>query len=143
MDDVLDESVSEEDLRVGTTVNCQFDNMLTTFEKIFWQKFERRYHDSLAQGTVTHGTQFEYAWCLIRSKYQTDIKRGIFLLEDLSKGGNDAGRRDCIYYLAIGNAKIKVINVYITSFTGTWNKCFSLICRNTARPWVTPRFCSK
>ncbi|KAK4011138.1 mitochondrial fission 1 protein [Daphnia magna] len=85
MEDVLDESVSEEDLR----------------------KFERRYHDSLAQGTVTHVIQFEYAWCLIRSKYPTDVKRGIFLLEDLSKGENESGKRDCIYYLAIGNAKIK------------------------------------
>jgi len=85
MEDVLDETVAEEDLK----------------------KFERRYHDSLAQGTVTHTTQFEYAWCLIRSKYPTDVKRGIFLLEDLSKSGSESGRRDCIYYLAIGNAKIK------------------------------------
>jgi len=85
MEDVLDETVAEEDLK----------------------KFERRYHDSLSQGTVTHTTQFEYAWCLIRSKYPTDVKRGIFLLEDLSKSGNESGRRDCIYYLAIGNAKIK------------------------------------
>ncbi|EFX66777.1 hypothetical protein DAPPUDRAFT_302435 [Daphnia pulex] len=85
MEDVLDESISEEDLR----------------------KFERRYHDSLTQGTVTQDIQFNYSWALIRSKYQTDIKRGIFLLEDLSKGGNEEGRRDYIYYLAIGNAKIK------------------------------------
>merc|ERR1712105_190788 len=85
MEDVLDETVAEEDLK----------------------KFERRYHDSLAQGTVTHTVQFEYAWCLIRSKFPTDVKRGIFLLEDLSKSGNESGRRDCIYYLAIGNAKIK------------------------------------
>jgi hypothetical protein len=35
MDDVLDESVSEEDLRVGTTVNCQFDNVLMKFGKSF------------------------------------------------------------------------------------------------------------
>ena len=72
------------------------------------QKFERRYHDALAQGSVTHVVQFEYAWCLIRSKYQTDVKRGIFLLEDLSKNGTESAKRDCIYYLAIGNAKVKV-----------------------------------
>jgi fission 1 protein len=64
----------------------------------------------LTQGTVTQDIQFNYSWALIRSKYQADIKRGIFLLEDLSKGGNDEGRRDYIYYLAIANAKIKVIN---------------------------------
>ena len=73
-----------------------------------FQKFERSYHDSLTKGTVTHTVQFEYAWCLIRSKFGTDVKRGIYLLEDLSKSGNESGRRDCIYYLAIGNAKIKV-----------------------------------
>merc|ERR1712063_56971 len=85
MEDFLDESVSEEDLR----------------------KFERRYHDNLAKGTVTNPIQFEYAWCLIRSRYPTDIKRGIFLLEDLLKGGSESSRRDCLYYLAIGNSKIK------------------------------------
>ena len=81
MEDFLDESVSEEDLR----------------------KFERRYHDALAKGTVTNTIQFEYAWCLIRSKYPTDIKRGIFLLEDLLKSGSESARRDCLYYLAIGH----------------------------------------
>ena len=30
---------------------------------------------------MTNPIQFEYAWCLIRSRYPTDIKRGIFLLE--------------------------------------------------------------
>lgn len=34
-------------------------------------------------------------------------------MEDLSKGGNDEGRRDYIYYLAIANAKIKVIKMII------------------------------
>jgi hypothetical protein len=77
----------------------------TFFER---QKFERRYHDALAKGTVTNTIQFEYAWCLIRSKYPTDIKRGIFLLEDLLKSGSESARRDCLYYLAIGNSKVKV-----------------------------------
>jgi len=100
MEDFLDESVSEEDLRQSDffCISCGL------------QKFERRYHDNLAKGTVTNPIQFEYAWCLIRSRYPTDIKRGIFLLEDLLKGGSESSRRDCLYYLAIGNSKIKVSN---------------------------------
>lgn len=57
---------------------------------------------------MTDSIQFEYAWCLVRSKYPTDIKKGIFLLEDLLKSGSESGHRDCLYYLSIGNAKIKV-----------------------------------
>lgn len=30
---------------------------------------------------MSKGTQFEYAWCLVRSKYNDDIRKGIALLE--------------------------------------------------------------
>jgi hypothetical protein len=58
---------------------------------------------------VTTEAQFNYAWCLVRSKYPADIRKGILLLEDLFKD-NLAGeaKRDYLYYLAIGNARIKV-----------------------------------
>nr|QBH73482.1 hypothetical protein [Brunneria borealis] len=85
MEDVLDEVVSSVDLR----------------------KFERVYHDQLHQGNVTPKAQFEYAWCLVRSRYAADIRKGIILLEDLFQKGNDEGKRDYLYYLAIGNARIK------------------------------------
>lgn len=44
----------------------------------------------------------------MRSKYSADIRKGILLLEDLygKQTGNE--RRDCLYYLAIGNARLKV-----------------------------------
>ena len=118
MEDFLDESVSEEDLRVifvHRMLNTIYLSLNLCSYSIFMlillfvrQKFERRYHDALAKGTVTNTIQFEYAWCLIRSKYPTDIKRGIFLLEDLLKSGSESARRDCLYYLAIGNSKVKV-----------------------------------
>lgn len=121
MEDVLDETVAEEDLRVRAIRRVltikSFVNV-SNFGRLMRQKFERRYHDALAQGTVTHTIQFEYAWCLIRSKYPTDVKRGIFLLEDLSKNGTDNGKRDCIYYLAIGNAKLKVPTMTLPSLNG-------------------------
>lgn len=30
---------------------------------------------------MSKSTQFEYAWCLVRSKYNDDIRKGIVLLE--------------------------------------------------------------
>lgn len=67
---------------------------------------------------MTPTAQFEYAWCLVRSKYPADIKKGIILLEELYKS-HEEGQRDYLYYLAIGNARLKDYGValkYITSF---------------------------
>ncbi|CAG2053909.1 unnamed protein product [Timema podura] len=85
MEDVLDEVVSVDDLK----------------------KFELIYHEQLRAGNVSPKAQFEYAWCLVRSKYSGDIRKGIILLEDLFQTGNVEGKRDYLYYLAIGNARIK------------------------------------
>jgi fission 1 protein len=73
-----------------------------------FQKYERVYHEQLQKGPVTQKAQFEYAWCLVRSKYPADIRKGIILLEELYQNGNAEGRRDYLYYLAIANARIKV-----------------------------------
>lgn len=67
---------------------------------------------------VTPKAQFEYAWCLVRSKYSTDIRKGIILLEELYKN-HEAGQRDYLYYLAIGNARLKEYSKamgYVRSF---------------------------
>lgn len=48
---------------------------------VFEQKFEKKYNNELVKGAVSKETRFEYAWCLIRSKYTEDIKKGIVLLE--------------------------------------------------------------
>uniref|UniRef100_A0A0K2TRV1 Fission 1 (Mitochondrial outer membrane) homolog (S. cerevisiae) [Jaculus jaculus] n=1 Tax=Lepeophtheirus salmonis TaxID=72036 RepID=A0A0K2TRV1_LEPSM len=50
------------------------------------KKFETRYHEEQAAlGTPKISTQFDYAWCLVKSKYPADIRRGIFILEQLYK----------------------------------------------------------
>ena len=73
------------------------------------QKFECAYNEELKSNRrVSHKIQFEYAWCLVRSKYTADIQKGIILLEDLFNNHGDSEKRDCLYYLAIGNARIKV-----------------------------------
>ncbi|XP_057667500.1 mitochondrial fission 1 protein [Diorhabda carinulata] len=84
MADVLTETVSPEDLK----------------------KFEKIYHEQLYKNDVTPRAQFEYAWCLVRSKYSADIQKGIMLLEELYKT-NEEGHRDYLYYLAIGSARLK------------------------------------
>lgn len=85
MEDVLEEIVSSDDLK----------------------KFESAYYEQLRTSTVESKVQFEYAWCLVRSKYAVDVKKGIMLLEDLYNNSDVNNRRDCLYYLAIGNARIK------------------------------------
>nr|XP_012219919.1 PREDICTED: mitochondrial fission 1 protein [Linepithema humile] len=85
MEDVLNDIVSAEDLK----------------------KFEGIYNQELRSSNgVSFTTQFEYAWCLVRSKYSADIRKGILLLQDLYTK-HDRDKRDCLYYLAVGNARIK------------------------------------
>ena len=85
MEHILEETVSSEDLK----------------------KFEQKYHEELQHGKVSATSQFEYAWCLVRSKYPADIRKGIILLEDLFQNRDETNKRDYLYYLAIGNTKLK------------------------------------
>ncbi|KAF4523104.1 hypothetical protein B566_EDAN003118 [Ephemera danica] len=71
------------------------------------RKFEEEYHRQLGQSNVSLQTQFEYAWCLVRSTYYGDIRKGIMLLEDLFKNPEAQDKRDYLYYLAIGYARVK------------------------------------
>ncbi|OBS64586.1 hypothetical protein A6R68_06882 [Neotoma lepida] len=80
MEAVLNELVSVEDLK----------------------NFERKFQSEQAAGSVSKSTQFEYAWCLVRSKYNDDIRKGILLLE-----GSKEEQRDYVFYLAVGNYRLK------------------------------------
>jgi len=44
------------------------------------------YNDQARRGQVSEKAQFEYAWCLIRSKYLDDMRKGVALLEGVDKG---------------------------------------------------------
>ncbi|XP_074839243.1 mitochondrial fission 1 protein [Carettochelys insculpta] len=70
-------------------------------------RFEKKYQAELSGGSVSKGTQFEYAWCLVRSKYSEDIKRGAALLEDLVPQGSKEEQRDYVFYLAVANYRLK------------------------------------
>ncbi|KAJ6597369.1 Mitochondrial fission 1 protein [Pseudolycoriella hygida] len=70
------------------------------------QKFEKQYNKELNDGYVYSKTQFEYGTGLVLSRYPADIKKGLVLLEDLM-AKHPEGNRDYLYYLVIGNARIK------------------------------------
>ncbi|XP_033117931.1 mitochondrial fission 1 protein-like [Anneissia japonica] len=71
------------------------------------KKCEEVYNAELSRGVVTTTSQFQYAWCLVRSKYSNDMKKGVALLEELSHASHQQLKRDCFYYLAIGNYRLK------------------------------------
>uniref|UniRef100_A0A3Q4NB94 Mitochondrial fission 1 protein n=1 Tax=Neolamprologus brichardi TaxID=32507 RepID=A0A3Q4NB94_NEOBR len=66
-----------------------------------------KYNSELAKGAVSKETKFEYAWCLIRSKYSQDIKKGIVLLEELVQKASKDDSRDFLFYLAVANYRLK------------------------------------
>ncbi|XP_061664918.1 mitochondrial fission 1 protein [Syngnathoides biaculeatus] len=70
-------------------------------------KFEKKYNNELAKGAVSKETRFEYAWCLIRSKYTDDIKKGIAMLEELVQKASKDDTRDFFFYLAVANYRLK------------------------------------
>lgn len=49
---------------------------------------ERKFQFEQTAGSVSKSTRFEYAWCLVRRKYNNNIHRGIMLLEELLPKGS-------------------------------------------------------
>ncbi|KAG5852057.1 mitochondrial fission 1 protein [Anguilla rostrata] len=70
-------------------------------------KFKKKYDGELAKGSVSKETKFEYAWCLIRSKYSEDIKKGIVMLEELVQKSSKDDQRDFLFYLSVANYRLK------------------------------------
>ena len=50
-------------------------------------------------------TQFNYAWGLIKSASRADQQAGVRLLSDIFRASAER-RRECLYYLALGNYKL-------------------------------------
>jgi len=74
--------------------------------KKFWLTYENERRSS-KEGSVSPQTRFEYALALIRSRYSSDIMRGVHEFEDLCSTGDPNARRDYLYYLALANTKLK------------------------------------
>ncbi|KAJ4531763.1 mitochondrial membrane protein [Exophiala dermatitidis] len=54
---------------------------------------------------VSVQTKFNYAWGLIKSNQRSDQQLGVQLLSDIFKTTPER-RRECLYYLALGNYKL-------------------------------------
>jgi len=65
-------------------------------------------HDKAQEaGQLTEQNQFSYAYCLIRSKVKDDIRQGLTILKSLyDQTSKDDAKRDYLYYMAIGNARL-------------------------------------
>ncbi|KAJ5173418.1 Mitochondrial fission 1 protein [Penicillium capsulatum] len=50
-------------------------------------------------------TKFNYAWGLIKSNTRPDQQEGVRLLSEIFRGAPER-RRECLYYLALGNFKL-------------------------------------
>ncbi|KAK5109598.1 mitochondrial membrane protein [Meristemomyces frigidus] len=50
-------------------------------------------------------TKFNYSWGLIKSSSRPDQQEGVLLLSDIFKTSPER-RRECLYYLALGNYKL-------------------------------------
>lgn len=96
MEDVLTEVCSPEDLK----------------------SFESKYNEEMCRGEISSTTQFEYACFLVRSRYPADIQRGVVLLEELYKRPDEVGKRDYVFYLAIGNGRLKEYQVALNYVKG-------------------------
>ncbi|CAG7727019.1 unnamed protein product [Allacma fusca] len=75
-------------------------------------EFEKNYNEEKANGgKVSDDTTFQYAWCLVRSRLNTDVRRGIGLLQGLlaasEKNRDTSSPRDYLYYLAVAHARLK------------------------------------
>jgi len=54
---------------------------------------------------VSLQTKFNYAWGLIKSNDRLEQQEGVRLLSDIFRASPDR-RRECLYYLALGNYKL-------------------------------------
>jgi len=59
-----------------------------------------------ARKEVPKDIRFNYSWSLIRTKDKQLISEGVAILTDLYRVGTEVEKREYVYYLAVGNAKL-------------------------------------
>lgn len=77
------------------------------------RQIESLYNEAINTDDVTrkHEAQFNYAYALIKSEESREIRKGISLLEDLCYVADQTDRRDYLYYIAIGQTRLKKYNL--------------------------------
>ncbi|KAG5674573.1 hypothetical protein PVAND_004527 [Polypedilum vanderplanki] len=80
-------------------------NVTVTAQEL--EKYEKIYMRELSENKkASNKTQFDFASCLVRSKYGADIHNGIKMFENLSKEDPE-NKRDYIYFIAIAYTRLK------------------------------------
>ncbi|XP_072704687.1 mitochondrial fission 1 protein [Ciconia boyciana] len=82
----------------------EFDDVVSVEDLM---ALERGYAEQQRGGAVSRRCQFEYAWGLVRSRYGQDVARGVALLQELMPKGTREEQRDYIFYLALGNCRLR------------------------------------
>ncbi|XP_035428137.1 mitochondrial fission 1 protein isoform X1 [Cygnus atratus] len=82
----------------------EFDDVVSVEDLM---ALERRYAAESRSGAPSRGCSFEYAWGLVRSPYGADVAKGLALLRELMADGTPEEKRDYVYYLAVGNYRLK------------------------------------
>lgn len=67
-------------------------------------RLEKQYTEEECSGKLTLNTQFQYACCLVQSRYKDDIRKGINIFRQLCRGEHDS--RDFLFFLALGHYKL-------------------------------------
>ena len=67
---------------------------------------EAKYKLAMKNDSLTQDDEFQYACCLVKSPYEDDIKNGMKLFKTLVDNSY-AGARECLYFLAMANYKLK------------------------------------
>lgn len=55
--------------------------------------------------------RFQYAYALLKSRHSQDMIHGITLMENLYYDGDTTARRDYLYYIAVGQTRLKRYNL--------------------------------
>lgn len=89
-----------EDIIEGNLTNEEILKASQTYEKA-----------KEAGGEAEITARFQYAYALLRSSHSQDMKHGVNLLENLYYEGSQSARRDYLYYIAVGQTRLKNYNL--------------------------------
>ncbi|CAF0804059.1 unnamed protein product [Adineta steineri] len=71
------------------------------------QRYRTVYEKAREANQITDQNKFSFAYCLVRSKAKADVRHGLQLLKELyDSTTKDSDKRDYLYYLALGNARL-------------------------------------
>ena len=83
------------------------------------QRYRTAYEKAKEANQVTDQNKFSFAYCLVRSKAKSDVRTGLTLLRELYDATrNDNAKRDYLYYLALGNARLGEYEVALKFLDG-------------------------